>query len=554
MTPSLTPSLRIALCQINPTVGDISGNSNKILSYYQQAVKSGVDLALFPECALPGYPPEDLLLRRSFVKANESTIQALAKKMNRAAAVIGFVHSQNGKLFNSAAVIHRSKIIKIYSKKQLPNYGVFDEKRYFSPGHDNGLIKIKSISLGISICEDIWEQDPKTNPVIQQSKQGAKILANISASPYYSGKFNVRFQLLRKRVRQTHSPILYVNMIGGQDELIFDGRSMVLDQNGRLVVLCKSFTEDLKVVEFEQDTGSRPLRVSYSEGEEICAEGIEEIYQALVLGTRDYVEKNGFKNVVLGLSGGIDSSLTACIAVAALGKERVLGVLMPSRYSSRATTQDAKRLAEHLGIQQLKIPIEKIFTAYLQTLKPVFRGRSPDITEENLQSRIRGTILMALSNKFGHLVLTTGNKSEVSVGYSTLYGDTAGGFAVLKDIPKIKVYELAKFINKKAGKEIIPKSVFLRPPTAELKPNQKDQDTLPPYPLLDKIIEHYVEKDEGAEEILRYGIQKKTLEKVIRMIDSSEYKRRQSPPGIKITPKSFGKDRRMPITNRFRES
>lgn len=545
-------SLRMALCQINPTVGDLSGNSEKIIHFYRKAIQQRQpDLVIFPECALPGYPPEDLVLSESFLRSNMQRIQIIAKEMKQSVALVGFVQYKNGKAFNSVAVIKDSKIVTVYSKHSLPNYSVFDEKRYFSAGQNAGIFKLKGIPIGCSICEDIWESNLKINPCLNQASRGAKILINISASPYHAGKFNDRLRLLRTRVRQTRCPIVYVNMVGGQDELIFDGRSIVLDRQGNLVALGKPFEEDLKVVEFEFADGRATFRVDARIETETQLKGIEEIYRALVLGTRDYVEKNGFKSVVIGLSGGIDSSLTACLAVNALGKERVVGVRMPSRYSSQHTFNDAKIMANNLGIKCLTIPIENVFKAYLKTLAPIFKGLKPNITEENLQSRIRGTILMALSNKFGHLVLTTGNKSEVSVGYCTLYGDTAGGFAVLKDVPKTIVYQLSQYINQKAVRPIIPRTVLVRPPTAELRPNQKDQDTLPPYDLLDKIIRHYVEEDKGFKALLRKGFKKAILSRVIWMIDANEYKRRQSPPGIKITPKSFGKDRRMPITNRF---
>lgn len=561
--------IKIALCQINPTVGDLAGNQEKIVGFYRRAMRMArPDLVVFPECALTGYPPEDLLLSESFVKENICHLKNMAKEFKEATVIVGFVYKANQKKYNSAAVIKNSKISAVYSKHILPNYGVFDEKRYFSYGTGVGIINVKGIPIGMSICEDIWEGDLTISPCMKQAKAGAKILVNISASPYYAGKFQNRLSLLRERVKQTHCPIVYVNMVGGQDELIFDGRSTVLDQKGKLAVLAKSFEEDLKFIEFTDENGTfsngrltgLPIcqRRSHRKLGNFCQKenllkGTEEIYQALVLGTRDYVEKNGFKSVVVGLSGGIDSSLVACIAVDALGRDRVIGVTMPSRYSSEGTRSDAFRLAQNLGIKFLNIPIERVFKSFLKTLSPFFKGTKAGIAEENLQSRIRGMLLMALSNKYGHLVLTTGNKSEVSVGYCTLYGDTAGGFAMLKDVPKTVVYKLSDWVNKKLGKEIIPQSVIARAPTAELKPNQKDQDSLPPYELLDKIIKGYVEEDLGYEDLLKRGFKGGILKKVIKMIDSNEYKRRQSPPGIKITPKSFGKDRRMPITNRYKE-
>lgn len=551
-------TLRIAICQINSTVGDLDGNSKKIIKFYSQAIQNSPDIIIFPECALPGYPPEDLLLREDFIQSNLDHLKIIANEVKDSCLIVGFIDRRKEGIYNSAAIVKNKKISTVYHKHSLPNYGVFDEKRYFVPGNLPGVLKINGIPIGISICEDIWENNLKINScLIQAKKRGAKILINISASPYYAGRFQDRLKLLQRRVKQTGCPIVYVNMSGGQDELIFDGRSTVLDRKGHIVLLSKSFEEDLKFVDFEMDEKSKLVYPSTytlnntAKLTEPLSTGTEEIYQALVLGTRDYIEKNGFKSVLVGLSGGIDSSLVACIAVDAIGKERVIGVTMPSRYSSNETKTDALRLAENLGIQCLTIPIEEVFTAFLNTLFSAFKNMQPNIAEENIQSRIRGTILMALSNKFGHLVLTTGNKSEVSVGYCTLYGDTAGGFAVLKDVPKTVVYQLSKFVNKKSGKTIIPETVIVRAPTAELKPNQKDQDSLPPYDLLDKIIQGYVEEDKGFKELLGQKFPKEILSRVIKMIDANEYKRRQSPLGIKITPKSFGKDRRMPVTNRF---
>ena len=544
-------SLRIALCQINPTVGDLKGNAGKIVEYYKRAQAFEPDIVVFPELSLTGYPPEDLVLRESFLRETRKHLEMIAKQIEAPVCIAGFVGTRNGKIFNSAAVIKGSRILTIYSKHSLPNYGVFDEKRTFSPGARPGIIKVKGVPVGLSICEDIWENNPALNPCIQQAKKGAKILINISASPFHAGKLDDRLELLKRRTKETGCPIVYVNMAGGQDELVFDGRSLVMDQKGNLVLLAKSFKEDLKLIEFNLNRNG--LEALDRMDREVLPKGVEEIYRALVLGTRDYVQKNGFKNALVGLSGGIDSALTAAIAVRAIGKERVLGITMPSKYSSSGTRTDARRIAENLGMKFLAVPIRDIFNAFLKILSPSFKGTKTGIAEENLQSRIRGAILMPLSNKFGHLVLTTGNKSEVSVGYSTLYGDTAGGFAVLKDVPKQVVYQLAEHVNQKSGKAVIPESTIERAPSAELKYNQKDQDTLPPYEILDRIIKGYVEEDRGFKELAGKGLNRNILKKVIRMIDSNEYKRRQTPPGIKITPKSFGRDRRMPITNRFSE-
>ncbi|OGR79265.1 MAG: hypothetical protein A3I11_08260 [Elusimicrobia bacterium RIFCSPLOWO2_02_FULL_39_32] len=543
--------MKIALCQINSTVGDIESNAKKILDFHHRAVSQfGADLTIFPECALPGYPAEDLLLRKNFIQKNMDCLKELAFQIKDSFAIVGFINKDKNGLYNSAALLGSSKILELYSKQALPNYGVFDEKRYFEPGQKTKIFKILNIPMGISICEDIWVKH-QPNICVKQSKLGAKILINISSSPFFAGKFKLRLNLLKKRVKESKCPLIYVNLVGGQDELIFDGRSTAIDHRGNLIALAKSFEEDIKIVQVESSKKSNLSFIKVEKNKEELILEVEEIYKALVLGTKDYVEKNHFKSVLIGLSGGIDSALTAVIAKEALGKEKVIGVTMPSRYSSNETLDDAKKIAENLNIKFMRIPIENLFKTYLETLTPHFKELKPDITEENLQSRIRGTILMALSNKFGSLVLTTGNKSEISVGYCTLYGDTAGGFAVLKDVPKTLVYKLAEFINKKEGKEIIPATTIKRAPTAELKPNQKDQDSLPPYDLLDQMIQYYVEEDQGYKELLKKGFESGIVSRVIKLIDSNEYKRRQSPPGIKITPKSFGKDRRMPITNGF---
>ena len=438
-----------------------------------------------------------------------------------------------------AGVIYNKKLIHVYHKAHLPNYGVFDEKRYFKPGAGNSLVKIKGFSFAVNICEDIWVEGEGWRV------KGAEFLVNISASPYHLGKIKEREKVIGAKAKRFKIPIVYCNLVGGQDELVFDGRSALFWKDGKIAREAKAFEEDLLILGIPLDRSGLPK----SNLREISRE--EEVYSALILGVRDYSHKNNFKKVSLGLSGGIDSALVACIAVDALGRENVLGLIMPSRYSSKETQEDAETIAGNLGIDFNKVPIDNIFSSYLDILNPYFKGREPNIAEENIQARIRGNILMAFSNKFGYLVLNTGNKSETSAGYCTLYGDMAGGFSVIKDVPKKLVYKLAEYRNKKEGKRVIPESVFERPPSAELRPNQKDQDTLPPYDFLDKVIDLYVEKNKGFNDIVKAAGDKEIVKKVLNMIDSSEYKRRQSPPGIKITPMAFGKDRRMPITNKF---
>ena len=546
-------SLSIALCQINPTLGDLEGNSKKILGMYRNAAeKYRPDLAVFPECALTGYPTEDLVLKRSFLKECERTLGKLAREVRGPAAVIGTALPSGRAAGNAAVLVRDGRVAAIYAKHILPNTGVFDEKRTFLPGRESGLVRVGGIRIGLSVCEDLWEEDPRLNPALLQARMGAEVLINISASPFYAGRLNDRRSLLRRRARQARAAIVYVNLVGGQDELVFDGRSLAADSSGRVRLTAPSFQEGLACAVFEK-SGRAKLSLARALGSAPVPEGDEEIYRALVLGTRDYAEKNRFSKALVGLSGGIDSALTAAIAADALGPDRVIGVTMPSRFSSSGTRSDARTVAANLGIELSEIPIQGVFEKFLETLCASFRGKPPGVAEENLQSRIRGMILMALSNKFGHLVLTTGNKSEVSTGYCTLYGDTAGGFGVLKDVPKTLVYRLAGFLNRSKGRAVIPDSVIRRPPSAELREGQKDQDTLPPYDVLDGIIRGYVELDSSRAALLRTGFGRENIDRVLRMIDASEYKRRQSPPGIKITPRAFGRDRRMPITNRFRE-
>ena len=571
---------RIAMAQINTTVGDLEGNVRKIKEYVRKSRELGVDIVTFPELAITGYPPEDLLLKPDFISANLKALQDVASACRGITSVVGFV-DRNEDIYNAAALIHDGRVAGIYHKIFLPNYSVFDENRYFQAGDELLIFSLNGRRVAISICEDIWYPQ---GPTRDQTLVGnAELILSISASPYHAGKGHARERMIATRANDNLVFVAFNNLVGGQDELIFDGNSVVFNQSGDLVARGKQFEEELIVADLNLSDVFKarlhdPMRRKYipvlrkseyqmnfielddlplKEKPEISTpvhepyERIEEIYKALVLGTRDYLYKNNFKQAIVGMSGGIDSSLTTVIAVDALGRENVLGVSMPSRYSSSQTQSDARKLAENLGIRFKVIPIERMFQAYLETLAPVFEGYEPDITEENIQARIRGNILMALSNKFGAIVLSTGNKSEVSVGYCTLYGDMAGGFSVLKDVPKMLVYKLAEYRNRVEGRELIPRSVFIRPPTAELRPNQKDSDSIPEYEILDPILQAYVEEDKSVEEIVEMGFDRETVLRVARMVDRNEYKRRQAAPGIKITPRAFGKDRRMPITNRY---
>jgi NAD+ synthase (glutamine-hydrolysing) len=560
-------TVRVALAQINPTVGDLRGNFAKIVDWIGRARAAGADIVTFPELALSGYPPEDLLLKPRFVQDCVRALHAMAPLCTDLPAVVGFPDISNCQVFNAAALLVGGRVAGIYHKMELPNYGVFDEKRYFRCGSSCMVFALRGVRISVTICEDIWI--PGAPPEQCTLRNGAHVTLNLSASPYHAGKFAFRRDHVLSRFAQaTGTTVCYSNLVGAQDELVFDGGSMVVDSQGRLIASAKRFEEDLLVTDVQVSDGG-------SEGSfwNVCAcvrnleapnaedrphlepstapelDRVEEIYRALVLGTEDYVKKNGFSGVVIGLSGGIDSALTAAVAVDALGPDRVHGVTMPSPYTSVETLADAASLAENLGIDLITIGIGDVFQAYVKTLERPFSKGTAGLELENLQARIRGNILMALSNRFGWLVLTTGNKSETAVGYCTLYGDTAGGFAVVKDVPKTLVYELADYVNRKAGKDVIPQSIILRAPSAELRPDQKDEDSLPPYAVLDPILKAYVEDDLAPDEIS--GQNTALVREVAAMVDRNEYKRRQAPPGVKITPRAFGRDRRLPITNRY---
>jgi NAD+ synthase (glutamine-hydrolysing) len=564
--------IRLAACQINTFVGDLEGNASRVLAALERAEAAGADVALFPELALTGYPPEDLLLKPGFVADNLEVLDRVAAATTECAAVIGFVDADRD-LYNAAAVCAGGRVLGRYHKRLLPNYAVFDEQRYFAAGSSPlSLFLIAGVRCGVSICEDAWSP---TGPIADQAAGGAELMLNINASPYYAGRLVERERMLATRANDSGCVLAYVNQVGGQDELVFDGASLVMDANGEVLASAPQFEEDLLVVDLEvrpvfrkrlldpRGRASAPAlptvvvtEASRATAPEVpsrfapAVPAVDEVYRALVLGTHDYVTKNGFTDVVIALSGGVDSSLVACIAVDALGSEHVHGVAMPSRYSSAGSESDAEKLARNLGIDFRTIPIEPAHAAFLEMLGPSFEGKPADLTEENLQSRIRGVVNMALSNKLGWLVLTTGNKSEMAVGFSTLYGDTAGGFAVIKDVPKLLVYELCRARNSRSPD--IPEAVLTKPPSAELRPDQRDDQSLPPYELLDPIIEAYVEDDQTAGELVEAGFDPELVRRVVRLVDLAEYKRRQSPPGVRVTPKAFGKDRRVPITNLYR--
>jgi NAD+ synthase (glutamine-hydrolysing) len=555
-------ALRVALCQVNLTVGDLDGNVERLAEALGAAEAADAHVACFPELGAAGYPPEDLVLKRSFVAANRAALDRFAARVGDTVAVVGFVEDDGAALHNSAAVCCAGRVAGVYRKHRLPNYAVFDEARYFEPGTDLPLFEIGGLPVAVSVCEDAWQHG---GPIPAFGAGGARVVVNINGSPYHAAKGHVRERLIGALAREADCPIVYVNLVGGQDELVFDGDSFVCDVGGEVVERAEAFVEQVLVVDVEPGP-ERPVALPVTPvtrpstpaaalpvappPRELRLEA--EVWEAVVLGTRDYVDKNGFDGVVLGLSGGVDSSLVATIAVDALGPGRVHGVLMPSRFSSDHSVTDAEKLAITLGIDHRTIPIEGAHAALLAMLAPSFEGREPDLTEENLQSRIRGMVLMSLSNKFGWLVLTTSNKSESAVGYATLFGDTAGGFAVIKDVPKLLVYELARHRNRVAGREIIPEAVLTKPPSAELRPDQRDDQSLPPYEVLDPVLEAYVELDRSIEEIVAAGHDRAVVERIVTLVDRAEYKRRLTPPGPRLTTKAFGRDRRLPITNRFR--
>ena len=535
--------LRIVCAQINCTVGDLEGNSLKIMDYLRKAKEYSANIAVFPELTITGYPPEDLLYKPKFIEDNLRKLKEITESVEDLVAIVGFVDKRDNNLYNAAAVISEHKVKGIYHKMILPNYGVFDEKRYFKPGDNPLVFKLNDRICGVNICEDIWHKD---GPIKLQVSHGAQLILNINASPYYAGKIRDREEIIRKQAKENKIDIAYINLVGGQDEIVFDGQSMIVNREGEIINRAEAFREDLMIADL-------PVRADKENSTPIALEKKElepSPYLALLLGLKDYVHKNGFKKVVLGLSGGIDSSLVATLAVDALGKENVTGIFMPTRYSSEESRIDVHQLTKNLDIKLINVSIEQIYKMYLTILEPHFAGMKRDVTEENLQARIRANVIMAFSNKFGWLVLTTGNKSEMSTGYATLYGDMAGGLAVIKDVPKTLVYELAKYRNTISN--VVPERVLTKEPTAELKMNQRDRDTLPDYEILDSILKAYVEEDKHTEEITSPEFPEETVRAVINMVDKSEYKRKQSAPGIKITPKAFGKDRRMPITNGYK--
>jgi len=534
--------MRVALAQINVTVGDLDGNVRRILEMVEAAEHAGAGITLFPELALSGYPPEDLVHKDHFIDEQLDALEMVAGACGNA-TLVGFIDRSGDALYNAVALCGNNRILQTYYKRRLPNYGVFDEQRYFTPGELPGLFTLGGHMFANTVCEDIWVPELAE----EAAREGASVIFNVSASPFHAGKAAEREEMLRGRARDNGVWLAYCNLVGGQDELVFDGRSLVISPSGEVVARGAAFEEDLVVADFTPGA-----KLGASEDLAPQVEGPAEVYSALALGLGDYVRKNGFTDVVLGLSGGIDSALTAAIAADALGPGHVHGVMMPSRYSSRGSIDDSIALAANLGIETRELSVEQPFESFLKTLAPAFEGCEPDVTEENLQARVRGMLLMALSNKFGWLTLATGNKSELSVGYSTLYGDMVGGFAPIKDVFKMRVYELARWRNEHGDSPVIPQAIIDKAPSAELRPDQRDQDSLPPYPVLDAILTHYVEKDDSRDAIVKMGFPETIVDRVIRLTDIAEYKRRQGPLGVKITPKAFGKDRRMPVTNRYR--
>ncbi|MFL5950500.1 MAG: NAD+ synthase [Gaiellaceae bacterium] len=572
--------MRLALAQINPVVGDLDGNSALILGRLEEAKAHGAELVLFPELAVTGYPPEDLLLRPGFVRAAEACVEAIARETRGTTVLVGGPHFDRD-LYNACYVLSGGEVKAVYRKRFLPNYGVFDEDRYFAPGRDLILLEHGKTLVGVTVCEDMWQPGP---PATDLALAGAELLVNVSASPFYVGREREREEMFVTRARDNSCFVAFCNMVGGQDELIFDGHSVVIDDEGTVLARAPGFEEALLVVDVEpkevigrrlRDVRRRALarereeippvevihvgtRGPSSNGQKATGSvapfepDLEQMRRALELGLHDYVGKNGFREVVVGVSGGIDSAVTATLAAEALGAERVHCVSMPSRYSSEGTRTDAQRLAESLACSFREIPIGSIVEAFDAALSDAFGGTQPDLTEENIQARARGVLLMALSNKFGWMLVATGNKSELSVGYATLYGDMAGGFALLKDVYKTDVFRLASYLNERAGRELIPQSIIDRAPSAELRDDQLDEDSLPPYTQLDDVLEQYVEHDRTLEELSADGFDKDVVERAVSMIDRAEYKRRQAPPGVKLRPKAFGRDRRTPITNRWR--
>jgi NAD+ synthase (glutamine-hydrolysing) len=582
---------------MNPTVGDLTGNADRIVAFIDEAREQKADVVAFPELALTGYPPEDLLLQPQFLVDADLQLDRIVAASNGIAVIVGVPHLTDGRafnaavvetpdmldgqLFNAAAVAAGGKLMSRYHKVFLPNYGVFDEERYFQPGGECPVFEINGVSVGVNICEDIWYE---VGPTTVQRAAGAEVIVNINASPYHRGKGTQRQAMLAKRAKDHGLFVAYLNTVGGQDELVFDGQSLVLDPSGEVIARGPQFDEALLVVDVDADQVGQS-RTDGAELERISAligtptsyhvsgaastdarteiatpelvepmDSLTEVYTALVTGTRDYVRKSGFSGAVIGLSGGIDSALTVAIAVDALGADQVTAIFMPSQYTADQSEEDSRKLAESLGVRLLTIPIKGVFERYLDELRPLFEGLQPDTSEENLQARIRGNLLMAASNKFGWIVLTTGNKSEMATGYATLYGDMAGGFAVIKDVSKTLVTELASHRNTMAGRGVIPESIIVRPPTAELRPDQKDEDSLPPYAVLDPILKAYVEDDWPVEKMLKAGMPPDAVQQTMRLVDRTEYKRRQAPPGVKITRRNFGRDRRLPIVNRYRPS
>ncbi len=588
--------MKIALAQINPTVGDIAGNTRKILDFIGRAEAAGTHAVVFPELCLTGYPPKDLLLKPKFVDDNLRALELIARSVNNIHAIIGFAQRNANPigrpLHNAVALLHAGRIVSQHFKTLLPTYDVFDETRYFEPGPAelrNQLVRIGDTPVGLSICEDLWNDERlisrrlyHQNPIADLHAAGAEIMINSSASPFVVGKHDFRIQLFSAQARQFGRPLVYVNQVGGNDELVFDGNSVVFDAQGKLIAQAKDFEEDLLIVDLAEHgskvqgfkgsrEGSPALGVPHSNspllttdhGLRTPTQGIESIYKALVLGLRDYLRKCGFKSAVLGLSGGIDSAVTCALAVAALGPDKVVGVAMPSRFSSDHSIADARALAENLGVKFQIVPIEPMHKAYESAVYPQFaqtavRGADPteaeNLTDQNVQARVRGGILMAFSNRLGHLLLTTGNKSELAVGYCTLYGDMCGGLAVISDVPKTTIYELAEFINRQAGRDLIPRNSISKPPSAELRPNQTDQDSLPPYDLLDAILHRYVEEEKSAADIVKEGFDAPTVLRIIKLCDRSEYKRRQAAPGLKVTSRAFGFGRRMPIAQNYQQT